>query len=120
MSDFERNLATSPFGSTARTGTVAIDHGLREHMLRIYNYMALGVAITGLAALGIYMLSVTADPAAAFKIIRSGGEAIPAALNKTNFVTPIGYYVFVSPLKWVIMLSPLVMVLAISFGIDRL
>src|SRR5262245_58680502 len=104
MSDFERNLAASPFGqTTARTGTVAIDQGLREHMLRIYNYMALGVAITGLAALGIYMLSVTIDPSAAYKVIRSGGEAVPVALNKTMFVTPIGYYVFVSPLKWAIM-----------------
>ena len=33
-------------------------------MLRIYNYMVLGLAITGFAALGIYMLSVTTDPRA--------------------------------------------------------
>ena len=31
-------------------------------MLRVYNYMVIGLAITGLAALGIYMLSVTRTP----------------------------------------------------------
>ena len=60
MSDYDRNAATAPFGQTlGRAGTVAVDEGLRAYMLRIYNYMVLGLAITGLAALGIYMLSVT-------------------------------------------------------------
>ena len=106
MSDFERNIAMSPFGRTiGRAGTVAVDQGLRAYMLHIYNYMVLGLAITGLAALGIYMLSVTIDPAAAMKIMRNGAE-IPLPLGKSTFLTPIGYYAFVSPLKWVIMFSP--------------
>src|SRR5471030_1923002 len=62
MSDLQRNMATSPIGQTiGRTDTVAVDQGLRAYMLHIYNYMVLGLAITGLAALGIYMLSVTDD-----------------------------------------------------------
>src|SRR5262245_42170111 len=66
MSDFDRNIVTSPFGRPLeRRATVAVDHGLREYMLGIYNYMVIGLAITGFAALGIYMLSVTTDPAAA-------------------------------------------------------
>ena len=36
------------FGSVAQTGSVAIDQGLREYMLGVYNYMALAVAGTGL------------------------------------------------------------------------
>ena len=64
MSDYDRN--TRPRRSDRRWGapgaTVAVDEGLRAYMLRIYNYMVLGLAITGLAALGIYMLSVTTDP----------------------------------------------------------
>lgn len=35
-------------GSVAQTGGVAIDQGLRQYMLGVYNYMALGVAATGL------------------------------------------------------------------------
>ncbi len=34
-------------------------------MLRIYNYMSIGLAITGLAALGVYMAAVTSDPSGA-------------------------------------------------------
>jgi hypothetical protein len=38
MSDFDRNLATARTGY--RTDQVAIDAGLRAHMIRVYNYMA--------------------------------------------------------------------------------
>ena len=46
MSDYDRNVAAIP--GAART--VAIDAGLRAHMIRVYNYMAGGVALTGLVA----------------------------------------------------------------------
>src|SRR6267378_3014226 len=61
MSDLDRNYA-SPFGRAAgRTDAAAVDAGLRAYMLRIYNYMSIGLAITGLAALGIYMAAAAAD-----------------------------------------------------------
>ena len=120
MSDLQRNMATSPFGQTiGRTDTVAVDQGLRAYMLHIYNYMVLGLAITGLAALGIYMLSVTDDVNTAMKVLRNGAQ-IPVPMGKTMFLTPIGYYTFVSPLKWAIMLSPFALVLVLSFGIERM
>jgi len=46
MSDFDRNVAAFP--GAART--VAVDAGLRAHMIRVYNYMAAGVALTGVVA----------------------------------------------------------------------
>ena len=46
MSDFDRNVAAFP--GAART--VAVDAGLRAHMITVYNYMAAGVAITGAVA----------------------------------------------------------------------
>ena len=107
MSDFDRNYA-SPFGQAAARDTAAVDAGLRSYMLRIYNYMSIGLAITGLAALGVYMLAVTTDPSGA------------AAKIGNSFLTPFGYAMFVSPLKWVFILAPLAMVFAISFGINRL
>jgi uncharacterized protein len=116
MSDFDRNATAAPYGQTYGQTTVAVDEGLRAHMLRIYNYMILGLAITGLAALGIYMLSITGDATAAARSATGGAYA----LRSGTYLTPIGYYVFVSPLKWVIMLSPLALVFAISFGIERL
>jgi uncharacterized protein len=108
----------------------AIDAGLRAYMLRIYNYMGLGLAITAVAALGIYWLSVTPDPSAAAKIVH-GGIELPARLagNSSNpgvpgpgslYLTRIGYAVFVSPLKWIVILSPFGLVFVLSYGIDRL
>ena len=53
MSDLDRNYA-SPFGRAAgRADAATVDAGLRAYMLRIYNYMSIGLAITGLAALGV-------------------------------------------------------------------
>ena len=48
MSDFDRNIAAARTGY--RTDQVAIDAGLRAYMIRVYNYMTAGVALTGLVA----------------------------------------------------------------------
>ncbi len=47
MNDSRRQFG----GSVAQTGSVAIDQGLRQYMLGVYNYMALAVAGTGLFAM---------------------------------------------------------------------
>ena len=118
MSDYRSNTTPSVWGqSTART-SVAVDEGLRAYMLHVYNYMVIGLAITGLAALGIYMLSVTADASAAAKILRNGVE-VPARVAANMYLTSIGYTLFVSPVKWVVILAPLAMVFGISYGMDR-
>ena len=106
MSDLDRNYA-SPFGRAASRDTAAVDAGLRSYMLRIYNYMTIGLAITGFAALGVYMGAVTDQAGAAAKF----GNA---------YLTQFGYAMYVSPLKWLFILAPLAMVFAISFGINRL
>ena len=118
MSDYNRNIGTAPFGQVIGHA-VAVDEGLRAYMLRVYNYMAIGLAITGLAALGIYMLSTTGEMAAAAKIVRNGTE-IPARIANNLYLTQLGYYVYVSPIKWVIMLAPLAMVFVLSFGVERM
>jgi uncharacterized protein len=118
MADFNRT--TMPFGSPVSSAeAAAIDAGLRAYMLRIYNYMVLGLVITGVAALGIYMLSVTGDLAEAAKAVRGGSE-IPARLGGNLYLTPLGYAVFASPLKWLVILAPLGLVFGLSFGIERM
>src|ERR1700759_3133285 len=108
MSDLNRNYA-SPFGRAAgRADAVTVDAGLRAYMLRIYNYMSIGLAITGLAALGVYMAAVTNDPSAAAGHIRD--------IQLTGF----GQAIYFTPLKWLFMLAPLIMVFALSAGINRL
>ena len=107
MSDLDRNY-NSPFGRAAgRADAATVDAGLRAYMLRIYNYMSIGLAITGLAALGVYMLAVA-----------DGSSADAIRIGKL-YLTPIGYQIYVGPLKWLFMLAPLGMVFAISAGINR-
>jgi len=125
MSDFDRNATVTPFGrSVGRAEAAEIDQGLRAYMLHIYNYMVIGLAITGFAALGIYMLSVTGDLSNAAYVLR-GGSVAPAVAgmalqSRDILLTNIGYTLFVSPLKWVVMLAPLGLVFVLSFGIDRM
>ncbi|WP_339635471.1 Bax inhibitor-1/YccA family protein [uncultured Sneathiella sp.] len=66
--------------NTARTGTrdqAVLDEGLRSYMLKVYNYMASGLALSGITA------ALTAST--------------PAVYNA----------VFGTPLQWVVMLAPL-------------
>ncbi len=80
-----------------------IDEGLRAYMLKVYNYMALGLAITGIAAMGMFQLSVVQDASGAIIGLTSIGEAI-----------------YTSPLRWVIMLAPLGAVFFLSFRIQSM
>ena len=109
MSDFDRNAAAMQYGRPlTRAEAAVVDEGLRAYMLRVYNYMVIGLAITGFAALGIYMLSVTNDPAlAVFKV-------------RNIMLTNVGYALFVSPLKWVVILAPLALVFFLSFRIQSM
>ena len=120
MTDFE-HAGGQPFvGAMTSAEAAAVDAGLRAHMLRIYNYMVLGLVITGVAALGVYAFSVTPDVAAAAKITRDDIE-IPYRLAGLNmYLTPLGYTIFVGPMKWPVILAPLVLVFALSFGIERM
>ena len=88
-------------GSTARTG-VAVDEGLRAYMLRVYNYMAGGVFLTGIVAYLTSSAAITTGPTGA------------------KVLTEFGQLIYVSPLKWVIMLAPLAFVFFISFRIYKM
>jgi len=117
MSDYDRNVAAAKWGRPlTRAETTVIDAGLRAYMLRIYNYMVLGLAITGFAALGVYMLSVTGDAASAARTATGGALALRSGV----YLTPIGYALFVSPLKWAIILAPLAVVFFLGFRVQSM
>jgi FtsH-binding integral membrane protein len=107
MSDFDRNYAAPRSVGFGRAA--AVDAGLRAYMLSVYNYMAIGLAITGATALGAYILSVTTDPALA-----------AARLPNGVLLTSLGHALFVSPLKWVVFLAPLGIVFLLSARINRM
>lgn len=107
MSDFDRNAARWGQGY-ASAGRAEIDQGLRSYMLGVYNHMTVGLAITGLVALGVHMLTITSDPAQA--VVRVGHMML----------TPVGQALYLSPLKWLVMLAPLGFVFFFSFRLEQM
>jgi FtsH-binding integral membrane protein len=77
-------------------------------MLGVYNNMVIGLALTGLVALGTNMLAVTSDPSQA--VVRMG----------SIYLTSFGQTLYGTPLKWVVMLAPLAFVLFFSFRINQM
>ncbi|KRB62785.1 hypothetical protein ASE04_00985 [Rhizobium sp. Root708] len=84
------------YQSRAQTGEM-IDQGLRAYMIKVYNLMALGLAITGLAAYFAFTFAV------------SDGQ-----------LTAFGAALYTSPLKWVVIFAPLAMVFFLSFRINSM
>lgn len=86
-------MNTPRYGTSAGFGqrsAAIFDEGLRQHMLRVYNYMALGLVLTGVIAFTV--------------------SSVPA------LYVPI----FGTPLKWVVMLAPLAFVFLFSFRIQTM
>lgn len=95
--EYRDPFATAQYG--AQSKAAAYDLGLRAYMLKIYNYMASALALTGVVAM--------------------------FAANSPAFVEAIyrvqnGHVVGMSPLGWIIAVAPLGLVLWLSFGINRL
>jgi FtsH-binding integral membrane protein len=104
MAEYDRQTLGARAGSA-----LVIDEGLRAYMLRVYNYMGLGLIVTGFAAWFAAAAAVTDNPDAAVGQLANG-----------QLVTQWGYLLFASPLQWVVMLAPLAFVLVLSFGINKL
>ncbi|GGA61119.1 membrane protein [Nitratireductor aestuarii] len=94
MADLRNYQARMATGARA---DAAIDEGLRAYMIRVYNLMAIGLAITGVAAL------------AAFNFAFVDGQ-----------LTAFGQAIYLSPLRWVVILAPVALVFFMSFRIDKL
>jgi FtsH-binding integral membrane protein len=91
-------MANPNFGSFNRAGTVAdqasFDAGLRTHMVRVYNYMASGLALSGIVAFGLFS---------------------SAELASLFFQVEAGYVVGLNILGWVAIFAPLGLLMLVSF-----
>lgn len=94
MADYDNRIA--------RGGTAigVIDAGLRAHMLRVYNYMLVGLALTGATA---WLTAATPEISALF-------YQVNAATGRFG-LTGLG---------WIALLAPLGIVFFLSFGINRM
>jgi len=102
MSDFDRNYAAARRGVGADRA-VAIDQGLRAYMIRVYNYMAIAVALTGIASWLTFQAAVVTN-------------ATGTIVGLTSF----GQMIFSGPAVLVLFLGTLGLVFLISWRIDRL
>jgi len=100
MSDFDRNYAAARRGVGADRA-IAIDAGLRAYMIRVYNYMAMGVALTGVVSWLTFNAAVT----------ETAGRLM---------LTPFGQMIYSGPASIVLLLVTLGMVFFISWRISSL
>ncbi|MBH9974633.1 MULTISPECIES: Bax inhibitor-1/YccA family protein [Bartonella] len=102
MADFRNFRPTS-----ATQADASIDMGLRSYMLGVYNAMAIGLVITGIAAFVIASLATSSDPT-------------PYMLPNGVYLTSFGVTFYTSPFAYVVMFAPLIAVFFLSFKIGSL
>jgi FtsH-binding integral membrane protein len=100
MSDYDRNVAARGFGAAR---AAEIDAGLRAYMIRVYNYMAAGVALTGVVSWLTFNAAVVTNEA-----------------GKITGLTSFGQTIFSGPFTIVLFLATLGIVFFLSFRIDKL
>ena len=88
---------------TKSVDQAAIDEGLRAYMLKVYNYMTIGLLLTGFIAYFFGKASIVTNE-----------------MGQIVGVTQVGALLFGSPLKWVVMLAPLGFVFYLSARINRM
>ena len=87
---------------TADSAADSVDMGLRAYMLRVYNWMASGLVLTGIVA---YLIANTGLQALFYQHVPlpTGGMALkPTALSMLAMIAPLGF------------------VMVMSFGVNRL
>jgi FtsH-binding integral membrane protein len=102
MADFDNRAVSSP------VAVGVVDEGLRAYMLRVYNYMLAGLAITGIASYVTFLLAVTTDPTQAVARVPNG-----------MLLTSVGA-ALLGPFMWVLLLGSLGLVLFLSFRIQHM
>ena len=101
--EFNKKCILGRAKEAAQQSTAVTDEGLRAYMLKVYNYMATGILMTGIIALITFKMSVVTD---------SSGSIVG--------LTQVGNAIYMSGLKWLVMLAPLGIVFYMSFGINKM
>jgi uncharacterized protein len=107
MADYDSSRAYAPSRSGAEA--LAYDEGLRSYMVRVYNYMGIGLVLTGIVAYAFYTMATTTNSAEAVRPLANG-----------VMLTALGNAIYVSPLKYVIMLAPLAVVFLFAARINQM
>ncbi|MFZ1109992.1 MAG: Bax inhibitor-1/YccA family protein [Rhodomicrobium sp.] len=108
MAEYDRTRAFN-VQARSRAGSVAIDEGLRAYMIRVYNYMGIGLVLTGIVAYAFFTMATTSDPSIAVAKLPSG-----------LMLTALGKTIYASWLRWVIAFAPLAIVFLFAARINQM
>ena len=100
--NFDKNGILNRAKANQQT-SIVMDEGLRAYMLKVYNYMATGILLTGIVALITFKMSVVTNDAGTIVGLTSMGNAI-----------------YMSGLKWIVMLAPLGIVFYMSARMNKM
>ncbi len=84
-------MSFNPFNSASQTAGVTLDQGLRAHMIRVFNYMGLGVGLTGLVA---WLIATQPALMHIFYAVNETGRVAPTLLGFIAIFSPL-VYIFV-------------------------
>ena len=101
--EFDKKGILARAKAATRETAAVMDEGLRAYMLKVYNYMATGILLTGIVALITFKMSVVTND-----------------VGSIVGLTQIGNAIYMSGLKWIVMLAPLGIVFYMSFGINKM
>ncbi len=114
MAEYDRSGAFN-VRARSRADSFAIDEGLRAYMISVYNYMGLGLVLTGVVAYAFFTMATTGDASTAALV-----NGIPAKIAKDLWLTSLGVAIYASWLKWVIAFSPLIIVFVFAARINQM
>jgi FtsH-binding integral membrane protein len=98
---YSPDFRAHPGSRSATASSAVLDAGLRAYMLRVYNWMASGLLLTGIIA---YLIANTSAINAFYPVVHTA-----AGVGRT-----------VSPLAMISIFAPLAFVLVLSLGVNRL
>jgi FtsH-binding integral membrane protein len=93
---------TAQLGGYAAAGTAALDQGLRAYMLRVFNWMASGLVLTGIIA---FAISHTSAMNAFYQLVQTSDGSM---MYRPTL------------LAYAAIFSPMIFVMVLSFGVNKL
>lgn len=112
MADYQTPPRRFANAAPASATAGVIDEGLRAYMIRVYNYMMIGLGITGVIAFATFMLTTSTTPE-----VVGDGQILQLG---DRYLNSLGYTLYASPLQWLVIFAPLALVFFMGFRIGKM
>ena len=111
----EERAAANPYlavkvplgGNISSNSAYGVDENLRRFMLGVYNYMFIGLLLTGIVAFLTYNLTVTTDP----QLAAMDAEGLVLQISETGYLTSLGMWLWATEIRYVVCFGPILLLL---------